>query len=246
MLKNIRLTIEYDGTAYNGWQRQKNGRTIQEEIEKALLAMTGRKLTLTGAGRTDAGVHSLGQVANFICDTRLEPEAFIKGLNSLLPGDIVIKECAQVHEKFHSRYDAKSKVYNYRILNRVIPAAVGRDYAWHIRKPLFLDEMESAAVCIVGTHDFKAFEGAGSPRKSTVRTVFNAGLFKNNEDFIVFEIEADGFLRFMVRNIIGTLVCVGLGKISHGDIKEILESRDRSRACATAPPHGLFLMEVKY
>jgi len=246
MQKNIKLIIEYDGTAYNGWQRQKNGRTIQEEIEKALMLMTGRKVTLTGAGRTDAGVHSLGQVANFICDTRLEPEAFIKGLNSLLPGDIVIKECAQVHEKFHSRYDAKSKVYNYRILNRVIPAAVGRDYAWHIRKPLFLDAMESAAVCIVGTHDFKAFEGAGSPRKSTVRTVFNAGLFKNNEDFIVFEIEADGFLRFMVRNIIGTLVCVGLGKISHVDIKEILESRDRSRACATAPPHGLFLMEVKY
>ncbi|MDP3285723.1 MAG: tRNA pseudouridine synthase A, partial [Desulfobacterales bacterium] len=136
MQKNIKLTIEYDGTAYNGWQRQKNGRTIQEEIEKALRAMTGRKVTLTGAGRTDAGVHALGQVANFICDTRLEPEAFFKGLNSLLPGDIVIRKCVPVHEKFHSRYDAKSKVYNYRILNRLVPAAVGRDYAWHIRKPL--------------------------------------------------------------------------------------------------------------
>ena len=246
MLKNIKLTIEYDGTAYNGWQRQKNGRTIQEEIEKALMVMTGRKVTLRGAGRTDAGVHALGQVANFICDTRLEPEAFFKGLNSLLPGNIVIRECAQVHEKFHSRYDAKSKVYNYRILNRLVPAAVGRDYAWHIKKPLLLDAMESAAVWIAGIHDFKAFEGTGSPRKSTVRTVFKARLFKDNEDLIVFEIEADGFLRFMVRNIVGTLVCAGLGKISHGDIKEILESRDRSKACATAPPHGLFLMEVKY
>ncbi|MBU2623538.1 MAG: tRNA pseudouridine(38-40) synthase TruA [Proteobacteria bacterium] len=246
MLKNIKLTIEYDGTAYNGWQRQKNGRTIQEEIEKALLAMTGRKVTLTGAGRTDAGVHALGQVANFICDTRLESESFFKGLNSLLPGDIVIKECVLVHEKFHSRYDAKSKVYNYRILNRLVPAAVGRGYAWHIRKPLLLDAMESAAACIAGTHDFKAFEGTGSPRKSTVRTVFKARLFKENEDLIVFEIEADGFLRFMVRNIVGTLVCAGLGKISHGDVKEILGSRDRSKACATAPPHGLFLMKVRY
>ncbi|OQW97170.1 MAG: tRNA pseudouridine synthase A, partial [Desulfobacteraceae bacterium A6] len=130
--------------------------------------------------------------------------------------------------------------------NRLVPAAVGRDYAWHIRKPLLLDAMESAAACIAGTHDFKAFEGTGSPRKSTVRTVFKARLFKENEDLIVFEIEADGFLRFMVRNIVGTLVCAGLGKIMHGDVKEILGSRDRSKACATAPPHGLFLMKVRY
>lgn len=245
MKKNIRLTVEYDGTAYNGWQKQKNGRTIQGEIENALLAMTGIKVTLTGSGRTDAGVHALGQVANFICDTRLEPEAFFNGLNSLLPEDIVIKECAQVHEKFHSRYDAKSKVYNYRILNRKCPAAVGRDYAWHIRKPLLLDAMKAAASCIAGTHDFKAMEGTGSPRKSTVRTVFRAEIHKN-EDLVIFEIEADGFLRFMVRNIIGTLICAGLGKISPGDIKDIIGSRDRGKACATAPAHGLFLMEVKY
>ncbi|RPH50731.1 MAG: tRNA pseudouridine(38-40) synthase TruA [Desulfobacteraceae bacterium] len=246
MNTNFKLIIEYDGTAYNGWQRQKNGRTIQGEIEKALLVMTGRSLTLTGAGRTDAGVHALGQVANFICDTRLEPEAFYNGLNSLLPGDIVIKECAQVHEKFHSRYDAKRKIYNYRILNRAVPAAVGRDYGWHIRKPLLLEAMQASASCIAGTHDFKAFEGTGSPRKSTVRTVFRAEIHKNNEDLVIFEIEADGFLRFMVRNIVGTLVCAGLGKISSGDVKEILGSKDRSKACATAPAHGLFLMEVKY
>jgi len=246
MKKNIRLTVEYDGTAYNGWQRQKNGRTIQGEIENALLAMTGLNITLTGSGRTDAGVHALGQVANFICDTRLEPEAFFNGLNSLLPVDIVIKECEQVHEKFHSRYDAIRKVYNYRILNRKCPAAVGRDYALHIRKPLLLDAMEAAASCIAGTHDFKALEGTGSPRNSTVRTVFRSEIHKKNEDLIIFEIEADGFLRFMVRNIVGTLICAGLGKISSGDINKILESRDRSKACATAPAHGLFLMEVKY
>lgn len=246
MQKNIKLTIEYDGAAYSGWQRQKNDRTIQGEIENALLAMTGQKVVLTGAGRTDAGVHALGQVANFICDTRLEPEDFLKGLNSLLPGDIVIKDCAPVNEKFHSRYDAKSKIYNYRILNRTVPAAIGRHYAWHIRKPLILDAMEEAASCLPGTHDFKAFEGAGSPRKSTVRTVFKAEILKKNENIVIFEIEADGFLRFMVRNIAGTLVCAGLGKISPGDVKKILESKDRNNACATAPPHGLFLMEVKY
>lgn len=246
MLNNFRLTIEYDGTAYNGWQRQKNGRTIQGEIEKALSAMTGQEITLTGAGRTDAGVHALGQVANFICDTRLEPEVFFKGLNSLLPGGIVIKECVRVPEKFHSRYDAKSKIYHYRILNRRFPAAIGRDYAWFIKKPLLLDAMESAASCITGAHDFKAFEGTGSPRRSTVRTVFRAEFIRMSEELVVFEIEADGFLRFMVRNIVGTLVSAGLGKISPGDVRDILDSRDRSNACATAPAHGLFLVEVKY
>ncbi len=126
MLNNFRLTVEYDGTAYNGWQRQKIGRTIQGEVEKAISVMTQQKVTLTGAGRTDAGVHALGQVANFVCDTMLEPGVFIKGLNSLLPGDIIIKDCVSAHQEFHSRYDAKSKIYNYRILNREIPSAIGR------------------------------------------------------------------------------------------------------------------------
>jgi len=246
MLNNFRLTIEYDGTAYNGWQRQKRGRTIQGEIEKAICVMTRQEIALTGAGRTDAGVHALGQVANFVCDTMLKPGAFIKGLNSLLPDDIIIKDCVSEQQKFHSRYDAKSKIYNYRILNREIPSAVERHYTWFIRKKIEVEAMQQAASHLVGTHDFKAFEGTGSSRKSTIRNVLRAGILLKKVDLIIFEIEADGFLRFMVRNIVGTLVCVGLGKITPGDFKGILESRDRGNAGITAPPQGLFLVEVKY
>jgi len=246
MLNNFSLTIEYDGTAYNGWQRQKTGRTIQGEIENAISVMTRQKVTLTGAGRTDAGVHALGQVANFVCDTMLEPGVFIKGLNSLLPGDIIIKDCVPARQKFHSRYDAKSKIYNYRILNREIPSAIGRHYTWFIRKKIDVDAMQKAAFHLVGTHDFKAFEGTGSPRKSSIRCVLRADVLLKKNDLIVFEIEADGFLRFMVRNIVGTLVCVGLGKLKSDDFKGILESRDRGNAGITAPPQGLFLVEVKY
>ncbi|MBU1180795.1 MAG: tRNA pseudouridine(38-40) synthase TruA [Proteobacteria bacterium] len=246
MLNNFRLTIEYDGTAYNGWQRQKTGRTIQGEIENAVCVMTRQKVTLTGAGRTDAGVHALGQVANFVCDTTLEPGVFIKGLNSLLPGDIIIRDCVSEKQEFHSRYDAKSKIYNYRILNREIPSAIERYYTWFIRKKIDVDAMQKAAFHLIGTHDFKAFEGTGSPRKSTIRSVSRAGVLLKKDDLIIFEIEADGFLRFMVRNIVGTLVCVGLGKIKDSDFKGILESRDRGNAGITAPPQGLFLVEVKY
>jgi len=246
MLNNFRLTIEYDGTAYNGWQRQKTGRTIQGEIENAILVMTQQKITLKGAGRTDAGVHALGQVANFVCDTKLEPDVFIKGLNSLLSGDIIIRDCVSAHKEFHSRYDAKSKIYNYRIMNRKIPSAIGRQYRWFIRKKIDVDAMQEAASSLVGTHDFKAFEGTGSPRKSTIRSVLRAEVLLKKEDLIVFEIEADGFLRFMVRNIVGTLVCAGLGKIKPDDFNDILESRNRGNAGITAPPQGLFLVEVKY
>ena len=245
-MKNIKIIIEYDGTSYHGWQRQKNERTIQEEIEKALLTMTGKKTVLTASGRTDAGVHALGQVANFISDADLSPKAFQNGLNSLTKDDIVIITCDIADKNFHSRFDAKSKIYNYRILNRNLPAAINRQYAWFIRKTLDLVSMRHAAGYIIGSHDFKAFEGAGSPRSHTTRCVFKAEISEQGNGLIVFEIEADGFLRFMVRNIVGTLVDVGLGKITYDDFKRILLSKDRSMASATAPPHGLFLMNVKY
>jgi tRNA pseudouridine38-40 synthase len=245
-VKNFKLTIEYDASAYHGWQRQTNEKTIQQEIEKAVSTMTGRKITVVGSGRTDAGVHAFGQVANFKCDTRLTPGEFLRGLNSLLPACIVIRGCELVQENFHARYDVKSKIYQYRILNRNLPAAIQRQYAWHIRQPLNIDAMRFAAAELIGEHDFTAFEGTGSPRSSPIRRVIKANITLQGEDYLVFEIEADGFLRFMVRNIVGTLVAVGMGKISPQDFKEILLSKDRSQASATAPPHGLFLKEVIY
>ena len=246
MLTNFKLTIEYDGSRYSGWQKQKNDRTLQGEIEKALMAMTNKKIILHGSGRTDAGVHALGQVANFPCDTKILPEEFQRGLNSLLPDDIVIQSCERVHKTFHARFNAKHKTYSYRILNRPTPAAVGRQYAWFIRKKLDFDAMELAIPHIIGTHDFKAFEGSGSPRSHTIRSVIKAYLTVMDQEQVVFEIQADGFLRYMVRNIVGTLVDVGHGKITPDEFNKILLSRNRELAGATAPPHGLFLMAVKY
>ena len=245
-MPNFKITIEYDGSAYHGWQRQAAERTIQGEIENALKTMTGNSVTVTGSGRTDAGVHALNQAANFRCATSLTPEAFLKGLNSLLPEDIVITSCKVVSEKFHARYDVKSKVYDYRILNRLLPAAVSRQYAWHVRKKLDLVAMQEALRFAIGSHDFKAFEGTGSPRASTDRCILNADFLKTDNDYVILKIEGDGFLKFMVRNIVGTLVDVGLGKITPDDFKQILISKDRNLAGITAPAHGLFLMEVKY
>jgi len=246
MTKNFKIIIEYDGSAYHGWQRQKQDRTLQGEIETALFTMTGQAVALQGSGRTDAGVHAYGQVANFCCETDLAPEIIQKGLNSLLPDDIVISDCRRVHETFHARYDAKSKIYHYKILNRHWPAAIGRQYAWYIRRKLNAAAMRSAMDFIIGSHDFKAFEGSGSPRSHTTRRVMAAELIENPNDMLIFKIEADGFLRFMVRNIVGTLVDVGRGKITAEEFKKILEAKDRSRAGATAPAHGLFLMKAKY
>jgi tRNA pseudouridine38-40 synthase len=246
MIKNVKLTIEYDGTHYHGWQRQKSDPTFQAEIEKAISTIMGHSITVIGSGRTDAGVHALGQVANFKCDTRLGSQELLNGLNALLPDCMVIRSCEEVDENFHARYDVKSKTYQYRILNRNLPIAIQRQYVWHIRRHLNAGAMRQACSHLVGRHDFKAFEGTGSPRSHSKRQVFKADIIRQNEDYLIFEIEADGFLRFMVRNIVGTLVEVGRGKISPGDFKDILLSQDRSRAGATAPAQGLFLIEVKY
>lgn len=246
MLKNFKITIEYDGGAYHGWQSQPNRPTIQDEIEKALMIMNGKKVTLIGSGRTDAGVHAYGQAANFRCDTDHDAEVFQRGLNSLTPNDIVITACRQISETFHARYDVISKIYQYRILNRPIPAALQRQYAWHIIKKLNQETMRTALGTIIGTHDFKAFEGMGSSTVNTTRCVMNADLVEKDHGYLIIEIEGDGFLRFMVRNIVGTLVDVGLEKITPSDFKITLESKDRNLAGVTAPAHGLFLMQVKY
>lgn len=246
-LTNFKITVEYDGSDFHGWQRQKHDRTIQAEIEEALARIVGQRVAVIGSGRTDAGVHALGQVANFQCATRLNATVIQKALNSLLPNAIVVKMCQQAHPGFHARYDAKSKTYRYRIYNHPIPVAIDRQYAWHVRHPLDLKSMHAAAEVLIGPHDFTAFEGAGSPRSHTIRHVFRAQLKEENmTGSLAFDIEANGFLRFMVRNIVGTLVQVGCGKISMKRFTTILHSKDRQQAGATAPPHGLFLVEVSY
>ena len=245
-MKNFKLIIEYDGTFFHGWQKQKEDRTLQEEIEKAIRVMTGKNIVVTASGRTDAGVHALGQTANFLCDTKITPEAFLRGLNSLTSAEIVIKECTLVDNDFHARYNVKSKTYMYRILNRPVPVALCRQYAWFISKKLDIDAMDAAMLHIIGTHDFKAFEGTGSPRTSTVRTTISAGIEQLEQGYISLEFKGNGFLRFMVRNITGTLVDVGLGKTTPDDFLGILDSRDRNLAGTTAPPQGLCLMKVEY
>ncbi len=245
-METFKLIISYDGNAYHGWQRQKSDRTIQAEVEQALNTMTSSHIRIMGSGRTDAGVHAMGQVASFQCDAGLGPEVYYKGLNSLLPDDILILSCDRMQASFHARYDARSKHYQYRILNRELPSLMERNYVWHIKDKLDLAAMQTAAAYLVGRHDFKAFEGTGSPRSTTVREVFRAEILSGAQNRILFDIEADGFLRYMVRNIVGTLVDVGRNKIAAETVDDILDSKDRGRAGATAPARGLFLMEVHY
>lgn len=242
----FKLVVEYDGSAYCGWQRQPDRPTIQAAIEAVLQRMTGQAVTLHASGRTDAGVHALGQTAHFACHTRLTPEALLRGLNSLLPEDIAIRACHRVPPAFHARFDAIWKRYRYRICNQPVRRAVGRQYAWQIYRPLDLAAMTEAACCLIGRRDFKSFEASGSPRAHTVREVMEASWGQKADGHLEFDIRADGFLRGMVRNIVGTLVAVGMGKLSAADIPPLIAAADRRRAPATAPAHGLFLVEVAY
>jgi len=246
MERNFKLTIEYDGSTYFGWQRQKDPNTLQGVIERALHALTGQNVTLTGSGRTDSGVHALGQVASFHTDTHLMPDDIHRALNALLPGDIVILSCEEMPDNFHARFDVVSKCYRYCLLNRPLPSALGRQYAWHIRKPLDLAAIRASLTHLTGTHNFKAFEGVGSPRADSVRKVHRCQLISRGDNRIDFEIEGNGFLRHMVRNIVGTLVDIGLGKITPDDLAGIRNGEDRSKAGITAPAHGLFMVRVNY
>ncbi len=247
MQKRLKLLIEYDGTHYHGWQRQKDAPTIQGTIEAALEQITGQNPTVIGSGRTDSGVHAQNQVAHVSLDTRLNGEALKKGLNSLTPADIVIKDCRAVADSFHARYGVSSKIYDYHILNQPTPTALFRRFTWHIRKKLDIAAIQEAMDVLRGTHDFSAFEATGSERSHPIRTLFNAYVTSMNQgSHVILTMEGNGFLRCMVRNIVGTLVEVGVGKRTPHAFFEILESGDRSRAGATAPPHGLFLRTVKY
>jgi tRNA pseudouridine38-40 synthase len=247
MKRNIKLVIEYDGTEYHGWQSQagSGNPTIQDVLEGALKILAKNECKTVSSGRTDAGVHAFGHVASFKAESSIPAEAWAPALNHLLPPDIRVLVSSEVHADFHARFSAKSKIYKYRILNRSAPSALYRDYAWHVNVPLDLRKMRQAARCLVGRHDFSAFRGSGCGAKTPVRTVKRLEVKKSGE-FIEIWIEADAFLQYMARNIAGTLVETGLGRFSPLDVKSILRERDRSRAGKTAPPCGLYLVEVLY
>ncbi len=252
MKRCFKLTIEYDGSLFFGWQRQKEEMTIQGELEFALSHVLNQKIQIRGSGRTDAGVHALGQVAHFHAKTQMDPLVLKKGVNSLVKSSIVIRECSVVNETFHAQYLAKSKEYNYYILNRVDPCAIGSAYLWQVKKKLDLDRMNQCCDMITGIHDFKSFENTGSPRSSSIREVYFALVepFKNLEplenDLVIFKISASGFLKNMVRNLVGTLVDVGLTKTSTREFKRIFMGQNRALAGNTAPARGLFLKQVNY
>jgi tRNA pseudouridine38-40 synthase len=245
-MRNIKLSIEYDGTNYQGWQVQPKGPTIQGILEEKLGLLTGESIQLFGSGRTDSGVHALGQVAHFKTQSQMDIHTIQRALNSLLPLDIVIQKVEEVDEGFHARKHSRSKIYEYRILNRNLRSAFHRGYVWHIPQKLDLTEMKIATQSLVGEHDFSAFRTAGSPTRTTVRRVIRAEWKKGQDGLIRFEIEANGFLKQMVRSIIGTLVEIGKGRMKAAEIRKILKSKNRKEAGPTAPAQGLFLKEVKY
>jgi tRNA pseudouridine38-40 synthase len=245
-MRNIKLVIEYDGTNYHGWQVQPGVVTVQQVIEEKIEVMTRQRTPLTGSGRTDSGVHALGQVANFRTASSIPAEGFLKGLNSLLPRDIAVQSAEEVSLDFHSQYGAKRKTYRYVILRRESPSALFRHYSWRIRGPLNLLAMEEAARFLPGKQDFTSFQGAEADTNDPVREVFSAGWSEGQPGFLHFTIEADGFLKHMVRNIVGTLVEMGKGRIAPDRFPQILAARDRRQAGVTAPPQGLFLVGVRY
>jgi tRNA pseudouridine38-40 synthase len=245
-MRNIKILIEYDGTNYLGWQVQPKGPTIQGILEERLGRLTGEKIKLFGSGRTDSGVHAIGQVAHFKTESSMEIQKMQRALNSLLPPDILIQKMEEIGESFHARRHSKSKVYEYRILNRNLRPVFDRGYVWHIPQKLDFKEMGKATQYLLGEHDFSSFRSVGTPTRTTVRKVIRAEWKRGRKGLVRFEIEANGFLKQMVRAIIGTLVEVGKGKMSAMEFRRTFESKERSKAGPTAPAQGLFLKEVKY
>jgi tRNA pseudouridine38-40 synthase len=242
---NIKLTLEYDGTNYCGWQNQPNGRSIQSVLEEAVSTFVGASTRVIGSGRTDAGVHALGQVVNFFGDCNFDRHRLLRGLNALTPRDITIKEAEIAPDAFDARRDGRSRIYKYYILNRSMPSPFHLNRAWHVHEPLDSEAMRQAIGCLTGEHDFSSFRAAGCDAAHAIRRVYQTSLERRG-DLLIYTIEATAFLRHMVRNIVGTLVEVGRRARSAESVRELLEARDRTRAGATAPPHGLFLVQVNY
>lgn len=245
-MRNFKMTVEYDGSAYCGWQRQENGTSIQQRLEEAIKLITGQKAAVIGSGRTDAGVHALNQVGSFKCSTKLPVNKIFMGLNSVLPPDIAVKKLEEMPDDFNALRDVKSKIYIYKICNQRLRPVLGRNYSWHVRYPLDIGRMEKAAEYLYGTHDFSCFCATGSDVKNRVRTIIAVEIKTGDEGLIEIKVESHGFLKYMVRNIIGTLVEVGRGKREPEEMKIIIESKNRNIAGVTAPACGLFLKEVKY
>jgi tRNA pseudouridine38-40 synthase len=242
---NVKILLEYDGTCYHGWQRQKNALSIQEILEKAIYSITGERVNVIGAGRTDAGVHALGQVANFTTNTRIPVDKLPYAINSKLPEDIVVKHAEVVPESFHASRSAKAKIYIYSILNSKFASPLRRHYSYFFPLALDLDAMKNAAKHFLGSHDFSGFRATGSSAKTSVRSIDRLEVEKNR-DMVTIKVEAKGFLYNMVRIISGTLLEVGIHKIHPDEIPEIIKSGDRNRAGRTLPPQGLCLMKVIY
>lgn len=245
MVRNIKLTIAYDGTNYHGWQTQLKHITVQSEIEKAINIITKQNINLIGSGRTDKGVHALGQVANFVADTNIESDKIRIALNANLPKDIRIVQSEDVPIEFHSRFDAHKKTYMYQIYNDCVMSPFYRNYSYFIPYKLDFELMESAGKLLLGTHDFKGFMAAGSEVKTTVRTIYDLELVRENQ-MIKLIVTGNGFLYNMVRIIAGTLIDIGRGVKDISSIGKALETGDRTFLGHTAKAEGLFLKEVFY
>jgi tRNA pseudouridine38-40 synthase len=244
-MRTLKLVLEYDGFEYCGWQVQADAPTIQGVLEEALAKILGEHVRVHGAGRTDAKVHALAQVASFRCPSNIPTTALQRGLNSLLPRDVVVHDAEDVPADFHARFSALGKIYAYRILNRPVRAPLRLRYVWHLPQILDVTAMVSAGSFLQGSHDFAAFQATGSDVKTTERTMTGLTIAREGDELVIC-CTADGFLRHMVRNIVGTLVEVGRGARMPSDIKRIIDGRDRRLAGATAPPQGLHLVKVLY
>ena len=250
----FRITLAYDGTDYVGWQRQGNGVSIQGLIEDALRELDGRDVAVTGAGRTDAGVHALGQVAGFTIARDLGPDALARALNGLLPHAIRVINAEEATAAFHPRFGARTKTYRYRLWNGDVMSPFERRFAWHVHGPLDVEAMRAAARMIEGRHDFAAFQATGSDvvtterevLTSTIQSTIQSAIRNPQSAMLLYEVVGTGFLRHMVRIIVGSLVEVGRGRQAADWISRAIASRSRAEAGPTAPPHGLFLVRVDY
>ena len=253
-MPTFRILVAYDGTDYVGWQRQTTGTSIQGVLEDTLRAFGEGEVPVAGAGRTDAGVHALGQVASFTLARPLPCDTIVRALNARLPGDVRVRSAVDVPASFHARFDARTKTYRYRIWNGEVMPPFERRYAWHLRGPLDVGAMRCAARLIEGEHDFSAFQSAGSDVATTVRTIVGSTVNAESTDadgsmlgsMVTYEVSADGFLRHMVRSIVGTLIEIGRGRQPVDWMTDVLESRNRAIAGQTAPALGLFLARVSY